>query len=63
MNMLDLRKSVGLTQKEVAKRLGITTAAVSMWETGKTKPRADSLIALAKLYGCTVDDILKEVNV
>ena len=61
--MLDLRKSVGLTQKEVAKRLGITTAAVSMWETGKTKPRADSLIALAKLYGCTVDDILKEVNV
>lgn len=62
MNMMALRKSAGLTQEEVARRLGITTAAVSLWETGKTKPRADALIALAKLYGCTVDDILKEVS-
>lgn len=58
--MEELRTSAGLSQGKVAKELGITDAAVSMWETGKTRPRASLLVKLATLYGCTVDELLAE---
>ena len=40
--------------------LGVSDAAVYMWETGKMTPTAKRLVAVAQLYGCTVDDLLKE---
>ena len=46
------------TQREVAKRLGVKESAVSTWERGISKPRADKLPALAKLYGCTIEELL-----
>lgn len=58
MGFLSARENVGLTQKEVADRLGIDQSAVSLWETGKTAPRASVLVRLAGLYGCTVDELL-----
>lgn len=60
MGFLSAREKVGLTQKEVAEKLGVDQSAVSFWETGKTHPRASLLIRLASLYGCTVDDLLAE---
>jgi transcriptional regulator with XRE-family HTH domain len=44
----------------VAEHLGITDAAVAQWESGATSPRAKLLPTLAQLYGCTVDELLKE---
>lgn len=55
-----LRVSRNLTQEEVAKALDVARATVAMWESGKSKPRADTLLKLAKLYQCTVDDLLSE---
>lgn len=52
--------SRNLTQEEVAKALDVARATVAMWESGKSKPRADTLLKLAKLYQCTVDDLLSE---
>ncbi|MBO6292735.1 MAG: helix-turn-helix transcriptional regulator [Selenomonas sp.] len=46
------------TQNEVAKILGVVPSAVSKWERGLAKPRADKLVEIAKLYGCTVDELL-----
>lgn len=60
MSLLSARTNAGLSQTRVAKELGITNAAVCLWETGKTKPRASILVKLAKLYECTVDELLLE---
>lgn len=60
MSFSKARTKAGLSQLEVAKKLGVTDAAVSMWETGKTAPRASLLLQIANLYGCTVDDLLNE---
>lgn len=59
MTLCELRKAAGLTQDDVSRELGVTVAAVSLWETGKNKPRADSLMKLASIYKCSVDEILK----
>lgn len=60
MNIMRERRLRGAipTQREVAKILGVKASAVSKWERGIAKPRADKLPAIAKLYGCTVDELL-----
>ena len=60
MSFKEQRKRAGLTQMEVAKQLGVTDSAVNQWEIGKTLPNTKRLGELAKLYGCTVDELLKE---
>lgn len=45
---------------EVAKALGVSDAAVCQWEKGETTPNGKRLPEIAKLYGCTVDDLLRE---
>lgn len=58
--MQALRKAAKLTQSDVAKILKVERSTVAMWETGAAMPRADKLPALAKLYGCTIDDLFRE---
>lgn len=60
MGLIAQRKKAGLTQMEVAKALGITDSAVNQWEKKKTFPKTEQLPKLAKLYGCTVDELLRE---
>lgn len=60
MTFYEARKNAHLTMAEVAKALDVTLAAVSMWESGKTKPRTALLPKLAKIYGVTVDELLKD---
>lgn len=59
MSFRESRKKAGLTQMEAAKALGVTDAAVNQWESGKTMPTAKRLAEVAKLYGVTVDELLK----
>jgi transcriptional regulator with XRE-family HTH domain len=54
------RKKAGLTQMQVAAKLGITDSAVAQWEMGLTHPKFENLIKLSKLYKCSVDKLLKE---
>ena len=51
-----------MTQEFVAERLGVSRQAVSKWESGASDPSMSNLIALAKLYGVTVEDILSQVK-
>lgn len=53
-----LRKIKGMTQQEVADRLGVSNKTVSKWESGGGFPDITVLPALAELYGVTADDIL-----
>ena len=50
----------GLTQNAVAKILNITQGAVSQWENGSSLPRTGLLSELAKLYKCSIDDLISE---
>lgn len=59
MGFLSARENSGFTQKEVAEKIGVDQSAVSLWETGKTAPRASILVKLACLYRCSVDDLLR----
>ena len=52
------RRERGLTQGQVAVRLGISRQAVSKWEHGQSAPDLDNLARLADLLGCTVDELL-----
>ena len=52
------RKRCGLTQEEMAKRLGGTASAVNKWENGATFPDVTMLSPIARLLGITVDTLL-----
>lgn len=54
-----LRKEKGLTQSELADKLGITNKAVSKWETGDAFPETAQLVPLATIFGVTVDELLR----
>jgi transcriptional regulator with XRE-family HTH domain len=58
MSFKRCRLVAGLTQKQAADALGVDQSAVSLWDRGITRPRAALLPKVAKLYGCTVDELL-----
>ncbi len=53
-----LRKENGMTQAELAERLGVTNKAVSKWETGEAMPESNLLLPIARIFGVTVDELL-----
>jgi len=52
------RKEKGLTQLQLAEKLGITDRAVSKWETGKAMPDSSIMLELCGILGITVNDLL-----
>ena len=56
--LVKLRKKHGLSQEELADKLGISRQAVSKWERAESSPDTDNLICLAKLYGVSLDELL-----
>lgn len=54
----NLRKEKGLTQKDVAEKLGIVPKTVSKWETGHGFPDVTTLIELAEILGVSVKSLL-----
>lgn len=52
------RKEKGLSQEALAEALGISRQAVSKWECGESSPDTDNLIALSKLYGISIYELL-----
>lgn len=56
--LYELRKQQGLSQEELAEKLGVSRQAVSKWERSEASPDTDNLIALAKIYGLTLDELV-----
>lgn len=52
------RVNAGLTQEDVAKRLGKSKNTIVSWEKGKSSPDIETGKALAKLYGVSVNDLI-----
>jgi transcriptional regulator with XRE-family HTH domain len=53
-----LRKAAGLSQKELAERLGVAPSNIGFWELHDKPPRSDLLPKLAKILGVSVEEIL-----
>ncbi|NCA80164.1 MAG: XRE family transcriptional regulator, partial [Sphingobacteriia bacterium] len=69
----EVRRSIGqvlkqhrtrckITQEFVAETIGVSRQAVSKWESGTSDPSTSNLLALAKLYSISAEELLKEVG-
>ena len=56
------RRKSGLSQEELAAKLGVSRQAVSKWESGASDPSTTNLMALAKLFGVSAEELLKETQ-
>ena len=54
-----MRREKGYSQEELANRLGLSRQAVSKWERAESSPDTGNLIALADLYGVTLDELVR----
>ena len=58
--MIELRKQQGLSQQDLADRLGVSRQAISRWETGAVQPLADSVKSLAQVFQVSTDYLLND---
>lgn len=56
--LYELRKKHNLSQEELAEKLGVSRQAVSKWERSEASPDTDNLIALAKIYELSLDELI-----
>lgn len=59
-NLEYLRKSKNLSQEDLAFKLGVSRQAVSKWESGAAYPETEKMIAMCKLFDCSLDELLNE---
>lgn len=59
MQLLTLRTSSGWSQEFVARQMEVSRATIVNWERGNTEPRISEAVKLAKLFGITVEELMK----
>lgn len=52
----------GMSQEQLAERLGVSRQSISLWETNQTRPTAENIISIAKILGVSTDDLLLDEN-
>ena len=62
MRLRELRNKSGLTQNEIASKLGVSGQTILNWENGIYEPKISQLIQLADLFGVTVDYLIEHKN-
>ena len=60
LTISERRKAAGLTQVQLAKKMNVDQSTVSLWETGKSRPARKLHKKLAKILGCTVEELIAE---
>lgn len=53
-----MREAQGISQRELAAKLGITQGAVARWELGLADPTVERLVAISGILECSVDALL-----
>lgn len=61
-NLKRLMDDEGLTQKQLAKEIGVSQSAISAWLSGKKEPCINSLWLLAERFDCSVDELIGRKN-
>jgi AbrB family looped-hinge helix DNA binding protein len=57
-NMLQLRKMAGLTQEELAEKIGVSRQALSKWEKGESVPDLENAASIAQALGASLDELV-----
>ncbi len=57
--LVNLRKEKGLSQEQLAEKIGVSRQAVSKWERSEASPDTDNIILLARLYNISLDELLR----
>ena len=60
--IINLRKSRGWSQEELAERLNVSRQSVSKWESGASNPDLDKIVAMSTLFGVSTDYLLKDAT-
>ena len=60
--IINLRKSRGWSQEELAERLNVSRQSVSKWESGVSNPDLDKIVAMSTLFGVSTDYLLKDAT-
>lgn len=55
----ELRTGAGLTQEQVAEKLGVTRSAIARWESGKGIPDISNLILISDYFNISLDEMIK----
>ena len=58
-NLIMLRNLHGFSQETIAEKIGISRQAYAKWETGATVPDIEKCMALAEVYGTTIDSLVR----
>lgn len=61
--ILELRKANGLSQEQLAEKIGVSRQAISKWESGESLPEVERLIELSAVFNVTTDYLLKPSEV
>jgi transcriptional regulator with XRE-family HTH domain len=56
------RNKFGLTQTELASKIGVSLDTVWRWESGKREPRSSELLKMATFFGCTIDKLINPIS-
>ena len=59
--LIELRKNEGMSQEELAQRIGLSRQAVSKWERAESAPDISNLVALSDVYGISIDELVHGV--
>ena len=49
-----------MSQEDLAFKLGVSRQAVSKWESGAAYPETEKIVAICKLFDCSLDELLKD---
>lgn len=56
----EIRKSEGLSQEQLAEKIGVSRQAITKWETGKGLPDVENMIIIAEIFKTTLDELLRD---
>ena len=61
-NIYTLRRKSGLSQEQLAEKLGVSRQAISKWEGGLSTPELDKLRALSECFHVSIDELTGELE-
>ena len=61
-NLQKLRSEKNISQEQLADKIGVSRQSISAWESGKSSPELDKLIALSELFEISLDELTGEIS-
>ncbi|MCM1157142.1 MAG: helix-turn-helix domain-containing protein [Bacteroidales bacterium] len=56
----EIRKKEGISQEQLAERIGVSRQAITKWETGKGLPDVENIVIIAEIFKTTIDELLMD---